>query len=176
MKFFIGIVPPEEINTKIAKFQKQFFSKEIVEPHVTVKTQSGLTEDKLWLNKVQNYLREQNKFNVKIGDIQWFKDKVLFLSIQANGLHKIHHDLIEIINPPLEIRKEYYEDQKYTPHLTLGEVRYGVSKDKLISMETLAKQSLTDFPEFEVSFVRVYHKLSNNSIYKKLLDIPLESI
>lgn len=37
MEFFIGIVPPEEISKKIIEFQKKFFYKEIVEPHVTIK-------------------------------------------------------------------------------------------------------------------------------------------
>lgn len=175
IEFFIGIVPPEEISKKITEFQKKFFYKEVVEPHVTIKTQSGLTEDKGWVDKVQDYLKKQKVFTVKLGDTQWFRDEVLFLSVQAEDVHKIHYDLIEVINPSLELRKKYFEDQKYTPHLTLGEIRYGLSKDELISMEIKAKEELGDLPEFEVSFARIYIKSSDSSKYNKFLDIPLSS-
>lgn len=175
MEFFIGIVPPEEISKKITEFQKKFFYKEVVELHVTIKTQSGLTEDKLWVEKVENYLKEQKVFTVKLGEPQWFRDEVVFLSVQAENIHKIHYDLIEIINPSPELRKKYFEDQKYTPHMTLGEIRYGLSKNDLISMETQAKQELSNLPEFEVSFARIYIKSSNSVRYDKFLDIPLKS-
>lgn len=173
VEFFIGIVPPHEISKKIIKFQKKFFYKEIVEPHVTIKTQSGLTEDKIWIDKVQDYIKEQKVFNVKLGDIQWFRDEVLFLSVQAENIHKIHYDLIEIINPSLELRKRYFEDQKYTPHLTLGDIHYGLSKDDLISMKIKAKEELGNLPEFEICFVRIYIKTFDSSKYNKYLDIPL---
>lgn len=175
MEFFIGIVPPEEISKKITEFQKKFFYKEVVEPHVTIKTQSGLTEDKFWVEKIQNYLKTQKVFAVKLGNPQWFRDEVLFLSVQAEDIDKIHYDLIEVINPPVELRKKYFEDQKYTPHMTLGEIRYGLSKKDLISMETQAKQELSNLPEFNVSFARIYIKPADSLKYSKFLDIPLSS-
>lgn len=175
IEFFIGIVPPEEISVKIIEFQKDFFYKEVVEPHITIKTQSGLTEDESWLEKVQDYLKKQKVFTVKLGATQWFRDKVLFLSVHAENIHKIHYDLIETVNPSLELRKKYFEDQKYTPHLTLGEIRYGLSNNELISMELKAKQELNNLPEFKVSFARIYIKIPNGDKYSKFLDIPLES-
>ena len=176
MEFFIGIVPSQEISKKIIGFQKKFFYKEVVEPHITIKTQSGLTEDKLWIEKIQNYLKEQKVFSVKLGDTQWFRDEVLFLSVQSEDVHKIHYDLIEIINPSLELRKKYFEDRKYTPHLTLGEIRYGLSKNELASMKTEAKQELNNLTEFEVFFARIYIKLADSAKYNKFLDIPLKII
>lgn len=175
MEFFIGIAPPKEISERITEFQKKFLYKEVVEPHITIKTQSGLTQDKLWIEKIESYLKEQKVFTVKLGEPQWFRDEVLFLSVQSENIHKIHYDLIEIINPSPELRKKYFEDQKYTPHLTLGEIRYGLSKDELLSMETVSKQELENTPDFEVSFARIYIKLPNSDKYNKFLDIPLKS-
>lgn len=99
---------------------------------------------------------------------------MLFLSVQSEELHKIHYDLIEVINPSAELLKKYFENQKYIPHLTLGEIHYGISKDELIAMEIKAKQELNNLPEFEVSFVRIYIKLSNSTKYNNFLDIPLK--
>lgn len=52
MQYFIGIVPPDEYLERIVSFQKRWSSNglpDVVEPHVTVKAQSGLTLDMAWL-------------------------------------------------------------------------------------------------------------------------------
>jgi hypothetical protein len=44
-QFFVGIVPPNDYKEKIIEFQKKWKSNhmwKVVEPHITVKAQSGL--------------------------------------------------------------------------------------------------------------------------------------
>jgi hypothetical protein len=54
MQYFVGVVPPEEYLKRVVAFQKRWTTNrlpEVVEPHMTVKAQDGLTEDMNWLNK-----------------------------------------------------------------------------------------------------------------------------
>lgn len=64
MHFFIGIVPPEDYKEQISVFRNKWAKafrnrwdnngfRDPVEPHITVKAQSGLTEDMNWLEKVR---------------------------------------------------------------------------------------------------------------------------
>jgi len=171
MQYFIGIVPPKEIQDKITNFQKHFLNKKVVEPHITIKAQSGLTEDKVWLEKVENYLKRQTSFKVEFKDLSQFGDDVLFFQVLSNEIEKIHNDLIDIVNPSKELRKKYFENQKYTPHLTLAETRWGINTDELVSIKIKAEQELNNLPSFNVDFARVYVKSEPNTQYEKMMDI-----
>ena len=62
MEFFIGIVPPEDYKEQISVFRNKWAKtfrnrwdnngfRDPVEPHITIKAKSGLTEDMNWLEK-----------------------------------------------------------------------------------------------------------------------------
>src|ERR1017187_6270129 len=102
MWFFIGVTPPEDIQRRIVRFQTAFACKLIVEPHITIKAQSGLTADRAWLKPVENLLRQQTPFRVALTGLltvpKWFWDEALLLGVQSPGIHKIHDDFLRLIN------------------------------------------------------------------------------
>ncbi len=56
MKYFIGIVPMAEYKSKVSAFRSRWGNNntdEVVEPHITLKAQGGLTKDLKWLSKVK---------------------------------------------------------------------------------------------------------------------------
>ncbi len=171
MQYFIGIVPPKEIQDRIVDFQKKFFDKKVVEPHITIKAQSGLTEDEAWLENAKDYLLRQTSFKVELKGLSSFDGNVLFFQVISNEIEKIHNDLVEIVNPSKELREKYFENGKYTPHLTLAETRWGISKDNLISMKLKAEQELNNLPSFNIDFARVYVKSKHDGQYEKMIDI-----
>jgi 2'-5' RNA ligase len=171
MQYFIGVIPPKEIQDRIINFQQRFFNKKVVEPHITIKAQSGLTEDKVWLEKVENYLKQQPSFKIELKGLLQFGDDILFFRVLSDGIEKIHKDLVDIVNPSKELREKYFENQKYKPHLTLAETRWGISKNELVSIKLKAEQELNNLPSFNVDFARVYVKSEPNAQYEKLMDI-----
>jgi 2'-5' RNA ligase len=175
MWFFIGITPPDDLKGRITRFQGGFSYTKVVEPHITIKTQSGLTADQAWLKPVETYLRQQPPFYVQLGVPQWFSDDVLYLSVRSEGAHKVRDGLLDLINPDAKLRHKYYEDQPYVPHLTLAEIRYGFSRDDIHPMEAKAKRELVNLPAFEVTFARVYQQPDLHTPYTTLLDIPLRA-
>ncbi|WP_246944748.1 2'-5' RNA ligase family protein [Bacillus pinisoli] len=75
MQYFIGIVPSEEYKEKIEEVQlslKNNLLPDIVEPHITIKAQGGLTADKEWLKEVQRICTETSPFNLKIDKPAFF--------------------------------------------------------------------------------------------------------
>jgi len=171
MQYYIGIIPPKEIQDKIINFRKLFLNKMALEPHITIKAQSGLSEDKVWLEKVKKYLEQASPFRVELKGLSQFGNDVLFFQVISNEIGKIHNDLVEIVNPSKELREKYFENEKYTPHLTLLETGWGINKDELVSIKLKAEQEINNLPIFDVNFARVYVQSEPNTQYKKLLDI-----
>jgi 2'-5' RNA ligase len=69
MQYFIGIVPPEDYKNKLITFQKQWSNNslvDVVEPHITLKAQGGLTLDKNWINDVKAVCDRCSSFEVTL--------------------------------------------------------------------------------------------------------------
>lgn len=177
--YFIGIVPPEEYLVRIVKFQSKWFKHSVVEPHITLKAQGGLTPDKKWINKVQKICYKFKPFQVLLDKPKYFGDNILYLSVISNNLHKLHQEIIGEISPSEEQIKQYFELDAFVPHLTLGKIQYdgGISDDlskiEFIEMENLAEKELAPYPDFEVNFIRVYKRNIEKQRYEKYLDISL---
>lgn len=77
MQYFIGIVPPQEYMEKIIHFQKNWKSNgvvNVVEPHITLKAQGGLTTDLRWLNDLEKLCRGFLPFRITLTEPKFFGD------------------------------------------------------------------------------------------------------
>lgn len=179
MEYFIGIVPTEDYLTKIVQFQSKWVRQLGVEPHITLKAQGGLTPDKKWIDKVQRVCENNKPFQVTLGKPRYFGDNILYLSVNSNELHQLHHKIVQVISPSEELIKQYFELDAFVPHLTLAKEQYGgnispgLSKHELKKVERLADIELSPYPKFEVNFVRVYELNYEKQRYEKYLDITL---
>ncbi len=179
MKFFIGIVPPTETKEKIFTFQKSFPSNKAPffhEPHITLKAPSGLTEDKMWLDKVISLVENYPRFQIKLEGLDGFDDKVLFLNpVFSQELMGLHLKLVELLCPNAESNNKFFEGSVYHPHLTLGETTWGgMTTEELQEMRKRAETELLNIQPFQVDFVRVFQKNKDGEPYQKMLDIPLK--
>jgi len=177
MKFFIGITPPKEIKEKIIAFQRLFPHNEapnIFEPHITVKAQSGLADDLSWLSEVKVIAAKNNKFEISFAGIGTFGESVVFLKPgYSSQLIELHKKLFEAIKPE-DAGKGYFENEQYSPHLTLGGTGWGLNKGELAEIKKEAEKRLEQLPKFDISFIRVYRQLNNDEPYHKFLDLPFE--
>ncbi len=175
MQFFIGIVPPEEYKQKVIEFQHKWINNtitDVVEPHITLKAQGGLTEDKKWLNNVKNICCTTEPFQISLGEPMFFGEDILYISARSHELHGLHRRIVGEIAPSRHLIKKYFELEDFVPHMTLGKTTYGLTKQELIEMSKLAEEELSPFPAFDVNFIRVYQEIEQNK-YRKLEDIPL---
>lgn len=176
MQYFIGIVPPEKYKNQIIKFQHNWKHHEIadiVEPHLTLKSQGGLTPDKKWINKVKDVCNNFYAFNISVSTPKYFGEDILYLSAESAVLINFHMELVAAIAPPEDLIKEYFEREDFTPHITLGKTFYGLSKNDLKQMEIMAKENLAPYPTFKVEFVRIYQEDTLGK-YIPYLDVPLK--
>lgn len=177
MQFFIGIVPSDEYKKILIDFQHKWKNNritDVVEPHITLKAQGGLTPDEKWLSKVKEVCNNFNFFQITIEKPMFFGEAILYLSATSNELYKLHKSIVRVISPSDDLIKNYYELDDFVPHMTLGKINYSLSKKELREMGKLAEKDLCPFPTFEVRFVRVYQEIEPN-IYIKYVDIPLSS-
>ena len=178
MRFFIGIVPPSPTLEKIADFQKSSSSNRVpfwTEPHITVKAQSGFTDNKKWLEKVEPAVKNFGSIDIALDGLDTFDQGVLFLKVKSEKISALHDILLETIDPSLEDRKKYFELESYNPHLTLGGIDFGMSKKELDTMQVKAEKILLPvLQDFSADFIRIYMQEKPGAPYKKLIDIILK--
>ncbi|MBU9674480.1 2'-5' RNA ligase family protein [Planococcus sp. CP5-4] len=174
MQYFIGISPPADYTNQVSQFRKQWPDNridEIVEPHITLKAQGGLTPDESWLENVRKACEKTNRFRATIGGTAFFGEEILYLQVESQGLKKLHERLVELIEPTDEMIAQYFELDQFIPHLTLAKTSYGLSAQQLKEMAQLASEAL-DSCWFEVDSIRVYQE-NGTGVYRKYIDIPV---
>lgn len=175
MQFFVGIVPPNEYKQQIVKFQQRWDSNtmwKLVEPHITVKAQSGLTPDLAWLDAIRRVCASFAKFTISLSHPETFADAVAYLSVQSTELRLFHEQLVAAVSPPPEVMRRYMEMDQFIPHLTLGQTHWGMSSREIMEMKANASIELAPYPSFVVDFIRVYQETAKD-VYTPYEDIPL---
>lgn len=175
MQYFIGITPPDDYKERVMDFRNRWSSNclnDVVEPHITVKAQGGLTADLHWLEGVRQICSLIQCFQISLSKPGSFGSAVTFLSVETSNIIDVHRKLVDAISPSKELLDRYFEMDKYHPHLTLGQTYWGMSKTEIDEMKRLANTELAPYPTFDVRFVRVYQEVEPNK-YAPLMDIPL---
>ncbi len=175
MQYFIGIVPPDEYRERIVAFQKRWEGNglcDVVEPHITVKAQSGLATDMAWLPIIRTICASFPRFRVSISVPASFDGVVTYLSVDSDRIRELHQRLVDAVSPAPELIAEYRELAGYVPHLTLGQTHWGMTEAELSEMKVSALGGLAPFPTFEVEYVRVYRKIDKHA-YAPYEDIKL---
>ena len=170
-------MPLDEYKKKLIDYQHKWKNNritDVVEPHITLKAQGGLTPDEKWLSKVKEVCTNFNSFQITLGKPMFFGEDILYLSATSNELCKLHKSIVREISLSNDLIKKYFELDDFVPHMTLGKTNYGLSKKELKEMGELAGKELSPFPTFEVRVVRVYQEIEPN-VYRKYVDIPLKS-
>ena len=156
MQFFIAIIPPKGIKQQIEDIQKKF-GDNCVEPHITVKAQGGLSDDKLWIGKVKKGIAGFRPFKVVLGRAKTFENKVLYISVKSEEIVRLHNEIVSAINPPGYLKKEHFEDKFYTPHLTLGMLDTGFQRSDFPEMAKLADALFAEEKvHFTAEFIRLF--------------------
>jgi 2'-5' RNA ligase len=147
----------------------------MVEPHITVKAQGGLSEDKGWISSVKKAVQGYPNFHISMVDVGNFGENVVFLTPSpTRELSDLHKILMNTIKPGDELTKKYFEGANYHFHLTLAGTSWGMTSQELLLVKEGAKDKLLKLPKFKVSFIRVYEKKISGGKYEKLIDIPFQ--
>lgn len=175
-EYFIGIVPPEEMYNDIINIQKKYISKLGVEPHITLKAQSNLTDDEQWIETVTKIIENTNQFEVKIEGTKYFGELVMFLSVISPELKTLHQSIVDELKVPDLLREKYFEGDRYIGHITVGKTTYpsGLSSNTLTWSELkLMEEEINasiNTNHFLVDSVWIYKKEKNEyKRYKQIL-------
>lgn len=178
-KYFIGIVPPVDIYNAVSAIQDCFLANKGVEPHITLKAQSGLTLDELWIDDLRHVLNNINSFEVCVRGTAYFGNEVLYIDVYSEKLIALHNKIYDVIQPSLDDKKKYFESDYYVPHITVGKTSYlsKLSNEKLSLNELHQMEEMVDIKSFETNF-NVDHlwiyKYQDNT-YQRYKKITLKS-
>lgn len=175
MQYFIGIIPPVEYQQQIIEFQKCWPNNrlpDVVEPHVTLKAQGGLTADLAWVDRVKDICSKFPSFDLSIVEPRFFDNSILYLGVESKQIVELHKRLVDTVSPAREVIQRYFELDLFTPHLTLGKTYWGLTESELQEMQFKAGGVLCPFPTFNVKYIRIYREFEKDK-YEPFRDIPL---
>ena len=158
MRLFVAIDLSDEIKNYIAETMKQFrnddFDIKFVKPvnlHLTVKFLGDIHEDSLHdiENRISDILKNVKQFKISLETMGYFGNpnniRVIWIGIKE-GRETIAGIMRELNENLKHIRDETREP---SPHLTLGRVKSGRNKDKLL--EKIVSFGNRKFGEMDVS-------------------------
>lgn len=173
MKYFIGIVPPEDIYEAVLNIQKQFGDNRL-EPHITVRPPVTVTNETAWINAIENVCSSFSPILASLPGTGNFGNRVLFIDVDSKPLATLHDAIIKAIKPFEHVDNNQEESRAFRPHLTLGRSWCGFTRQDFAVMKILADKYLSKEPvSFDAKSVRVYHKPSSKGRYEVLKDVPL---
>ena len=176
MPFFIGLPLPPNFARKVLKFQRKYENNSlpgIVEPHITVKAQGGLSEDLEWLSPVRKVIESTISFEVKVGKPNTFAGKAVYLSVQSEGAKLLHRELVISVSPSEDEIAAYYEMDSYVPHVSIAILEDNLDSDTLERIREDASKTFTGSFSFVVESARIYG-LTDRGTYVTLGDISFQ--
>lgn len=164
MKYFIGISIPKTYKTKIEllRARYKFFT---TEPHITIVPPPALPDEEHFIKDVIEICKKTKPFNIKLGNISQFGNRVLYVSVKSPELINLYNNIYDKLNLEKEKRG-------YTPHLTIVKQRPGRKID-IEEVKQKAVISLLPSPEFLLKSLVVYHQPKPKSIYIPYMEMPL---
>ena len=173
MKYFIGVVPEDDIYNTVLNIQKKFGDNRL-EPHITIRPPVTVSEQTQWIEAIETVCADFAPIQIQIPATGNFGKRVLFIDVLSKELSDLHYKLLKAIRPFEQPEVNEKENQLYHPHLTLGRSWYGFTKEDFAQMKILADNFLSVRPvSFIARSIRIYHKPSGNKRYETLKDISL---
>ena len=176
MKFFIGIVPPENIYRTVLHIQQQFGDNRL-EPHITLRPPVTVIQEEQWEQAIKEVASAFSPINIALPATGNFGNRVLFIDVVAEQLGKLYSVVTRAIKPFEQPDPKEQGNQKYHPHLTLGRQWCGFTKQDFVKMKALADEFVVGKQVcFTADSIRIYHKPSQHGRYEPMKDIALNGM
>ncbi len=164
MKYFIGIHIPKDYKHKIELLRAEFrfFS---TEPHITIVPPPSLPDNDSFIKNTVEVCRKTEKFHIKLGSLEQFGRRVLYVSVDSPELTALYNNLFQ----SLGLKKEARD---YTPHLTVIKER----RNRKIDIDIARKRTevkLPEFSEYDLNSVTIYRQPKERFIYVPYMQIPI---
>lgn len=174
-KYFIGIVPPDDIYQAVLHIQEQFGDNRL-EPHITVRAPVNVANETAWLQAIENVCSSFSPVYIELPATGHFGNRVLFIAVKSERLGIMHDAMIQAIETFEQPDQNQQEHESFHPHLTLGRAWCGFTRQDFAAMKTMADEYLRNEPvAFVAKSVRIYHKPASEKRYEALKDVLLNA-
>jgi len=175
MKFFIGIVPPEDIYSAVVNIQNKFGDNRL-EPHITLRPPVTVTQQDQWITAIEKVCATLSPVKINLPGTGHFGNRVLFIEVVSEELTGLHNAVVKAIKPFEQIDAKSNGNENYRPHLTLARKWCGFTKHDFVDMKVLADEFLSGQQVcFTANSVRIYHKPLPGGRYEPLKDVSLNT-
>lgn len=172
MKFFVGLVPPEDIYQRLQGIQKRYGDNRL-EPHITIRPPVTVLDEKEWIGKIVSTASSFEPFPVALPGTGNFGQRVLYVQVVADVLKSFYKVLVPQLEP-FERHEPNRLTGDYHPHLTLGRTWCGFTVEDFANMKQLSDTYLLDNNiSFMATAIRIYHKSGHQGRYQVYRDIGL---
>lgn len=171
--YFLAIELPPDHCAKINQLLNEAGIQQPFAPHVTVKSQPGLTDPPLWFSGVEATIESERPFMVTLGEPRWFGSEIVYLSVDQPLIVDLHKSILSSLRAAGVTDTFEYDGSGYVPHLTLAAAFAGHSPSQLAKV---SEQFMgTTWDPFPVEAVAVYRRLEFSRPYEQWCAISLTS-
>jgi 2'-5' RNA ligase len=172
MKFFVGLVPPQDIYNHLQAIQKRYGDNRL-EPHITIRPPITVVDEAEWIGKIVSTAASFEPFPITLPGTGNFGKRVLYVQVVAEALQSFYHALVPQL-APFERSESNKVTGDYHPHLTLGRTWCGFTAEDFANMKHLADDYLRDRNiSFMATAIRIYHKPDHHGRYQTFRDVDL---
>lgn len=169
MPFAIAVVPPASVSERIVSFigaHSKGRSPLAAEPHITVKAQGGLTDDLIWLPKIERCVAGYRPFEIALHRAATFGGEVVYLKPgPLSVLRELHRLLLRAIQPSETEMARYFEGDAYVPHVTLFLRMQGFSAAEMGVLKQEAERVFAEPMTFVVSSLVIFRQTDDGYTY-----------
>ena len=169
---FLAVVPPPPIVEAIDRVQTNAGLASGVVPHITVKSQPGLSDPHRWRTPLRSVLAAQPSFTVALGPGAWFGPDYLYL--RASGELARLHRVILACTEGLGVEERFeYDGEGFDPHLTIGAAWTGASRAQL--EEAAGALEELELAPFTVTEIVEFRRTSHGGRYRPATSFPVSN-
>lgn len=176
IRYFFAVTPPDPLRDAIEAFRGKWgHPHHRVEPHITVKAPFEWPGDPAPVLKAAAEAAGRFRpFEVALGEPGRFeRARVLFLTVQSEGLEPLHQAAVEALKPLVPVRPGSHEGGAYHPHLTLAAGRFGIDEAGIAAMEQDARVALGGLPAWANTALRCYRLEPGQPRWQVFRDLPV---
>jgi 2'-5' RNA ligase len=172
MRIFIGLVPPPQLSAEVYSFAQTLetpWRPSRMEPHITIKAPMMIRPEEA--ERIVTPVAQANAsfaINLVSADLFVNGESILILRADSAELRALHTEVVGAFNRFDAAFSSSYENDRYTPHLTVGKSRSPKNSEQLL---TRAADRFKLPATFTVDSIILFGRPDNS--YKRLAEIQL---
>ena len=177
MKYFIGILVPEEIQKLILELATSLpkdFTKSRMNAHITIRAPQFVADMVLIESIVKSVANTFCPIDIGLGKVKNFDNNYLVVSAQSKLLYELNEKLARSLQKFNDENINYYDFEKYRPHVKIAEIPGKLTIECVKKFEENLSEITKSTKNFSVKNLTIFIDKDDTGVYDQVINIPFQ--